>query len=106
MKIDYQQIEQDFPKAYAAFKESKYYRKNDTHGYPCFDDRDLYDFFDEQEFLVLIGCCLRFGYRITDHEKNVGWKIIYDQVYNKYDTRTEAECAAFYAAFKLLEETL
>lgn len=102
MKIDYKQIEQDFPKAFAVFKESMYYRILEPDGYVLFDDRDLYDFFDEKHLYLL-------PYRFLDNT----WVYTIDDTYcgaivsNKhYHTRTEAEAGAFYAAFKLLEETL
>lgn len=101
MKLDYQQIEQDYTKAYGVFKQSKYFRISEPDGYLLFDDRDLYDFFDEQEFYIEV------------YRGKIYW---YFEIYhNEYETadyvdkstsRTEAEACAFYAAFKLLEETL
>lgn len=100
MKINYEQIEQDYPKAYGMFKQSKYYRVSEQ-GYHLFDDRDLYDFFDEHELYV----------EVFRGDKN--W---FFEAYNKdfvasdysekHKSRTEAEACAFNAAFKLLEETL
>ena len=105
MKINYEQIEQDYPNAYGVFKQSKYYRVSEQ-GYLLFDDRDLYDFFDEQKLIITISHNIRFGYMITDHNNMLGWTIIHQNEYNKFNTRTKAEACAFNAAFKLLEETL
>ena len=61
MKINYEQIEQDYPKAYGMFKQSKYYRVSEQ-GYHLFDDRDLYDFFDEHELYVEVFREIRIGF--------------------------------------------
>lgn len=99
--MNYEQIEQDYPKAYGVFKQSKYYRINEPDGYLLFDDRDLYDFFDEQEhFIQVYKSARKWYWHIDDGNEVIGaWE-------HHEKSRTEAEACAFYAAFKLLEETL
>lgn len=98
--MNYTQIEQDYPKAYGVFKQSKYYRVSDS-GYLLFDDRDLYDFFDERELFI----------EISHTKREWSWIIFKGDdglECFEYSTkrRTSAEACAFNAAFKLLEETL
>ena len=60
--------------------------------------RDLYDFFDENNLIVVITCEMDYGYEILIHRYD-----LIDQVKRWYDTRIEAETEAFTKAFEIME---
>jgi len=71
------------------------------------DDRLLFDFFDEQGITVLITREFAYGYEILLNGCDVEESNIEDLEVNKwYDSRTEAEKAAFLKAFEILEGKL
>lgn len=66
-----------------------------------FDLRDLFDFFDENLITVLLTCEFDFGFEILENRYE---SII--EVKKWYNSRKEAESAAFTKAFEILESKL
>lgn len=67
--------------------------------YDFINERDLYDFFDENEIYILP--------EKTEFEEGIewGWDLISDCEYG-FNSRPEAESAAFTKAFEILENKL
>lgn len=86
------------------------YRSDDKY----FNDRDLYDFFDENGIRVTIDLFQDdFDIEIYINQKEGEWEwlLIYEsdtpkEGWKGFKTRTEAETAAFTKAFGILEEKL
>jgi len=121
--MDYGQIKNEYPKAYK--KACDYFLRKSKGATviektrETFDvfmnlrivDRMLYDFFDEQGLYISVspnagysswGCCI---YNAIGDNWNLEYGIIINED-TDYVNRTEAEEAAFVAAFEILEQQL
>lgn len=115
--MNWQQIKEQCPKAWAAL-DSWFDEENGTYvvnmipigdDYYSFTPRDLYDFFDSKQICVELNLNREedtFYVRLRHNEATSVW--LKDEVgFTKdFDTRTEAESAAFTRAFQILEERL
>ena len=98
----------EYPKAWELFKKHHVYKEHDYYGYIITYMRDLYDFFDDQEVYVSISHTILSGEKV-----NMVWGYLvsikgyftnnYKSVFN---SRKDAEYAAFVRAFEILEEQL
>ncbi len=94
--IDWKNIKEKYPKAYEKFIHEWY------HGYKdLINERDLYDFFDEQGINILITCEFDFGYEILDNRYEVN-----QEVKKWFNSRQEAESEVFTKAFEILNDKL
>ena len=118
--MNWKEIKEKYPKAFNQMNEwygeglLEFHHSENRYGHYFTDgvhivemwndflDRNLYDFFDENEIWIDI-----------DHEFGADWTFTIDNGGNGHDgdgtiykTRTEAETAAFTKAFEILEEKL
>lgn len=127
--MNYNELKQNYPQAFDQFVNwyRKYFDLSMFSGFPKLDlglleqiisddnsnlTRDLYDFFDSEKVYVgvwperdFVKKSIVFMYSITNGKQH---HILNDDtVYiASYDTRTEAEEAAFTKAFEILEQQL
>lgn len=131
--MNWRKIKKNYLKAYNSFKSSQpehLILDNDGMNWHCTDGvhiivqkhpynlRDLYDFFDEQQIKISITCthgfdayickgCECYPYVKENRELTMQARDKYDGKRGIFfDTRQEAETAAFEKAFKILEEKL
>jgi hypothetical protein len=100
--MNWKQIKEKYPKAFDKYID--WCHAEDCPSIDCYshNDRDAYDFFDEQGIYITVNTESYFGgwiYYIEDKEH----QIIGDDGYYDYKTRTEAEEKAFEEAFEILE---
>jgi len=102
-KENWRQIENKYPKAYALWMQF-----DSPEAKICVTYRDLYDFFDEQGIYVAITTLLKphtdDSTRFFEWDIDIEYETFMD--YELYNTRQEAEEAAFLQAFEILEEKL
>lgn len=94
---DWVNISVSYPRSYAKVKQ--WIKSNFKEGQDS--ERDLYDFFDENGITILLTCEFDFGFEILEHRYE---SII--EVKKWYNSRKEAESAAFIRAFEILEQKL
>ena len=105
--MNWTEIKEKYPKAYDSLLEWE--PIIDISVWIYFKDRNLYDFFDEQELIIEIGVeygkdCEDYWFEWFINLKGTGGA---DYLGHKcYKSRSEAEQAAFTKAFEILEEKL
>ena len=108
--MNWNEIKEKYRKAYLLMiKQLDSKRLLDINAEPR-NIRDLYDFFDEQGILIIIDKDWEYMYS-DDMErrylKTWNYEISQEPFYgDSYETRTEAEQAAFEKAFEILERRL
>lgn len=125
--INYAEIKEKYPKAF----EALLYRWNqpdgdgdasvaqlvldgDNFGWNCspweeFDDRDLFDFFDERGLDISILSHFDSSEGFVKGQRTYTFQVLNFDLYKvawSYNTRSEAETAAFTKAFEILESQL
>jgi len=114
--MSWQEINKKYPKAwniYMNWFSEQNYGENLDFAF----NRDLYDFFDEQEIFIWIGPEIQYTREIDENDNNPHYCIddwgydIHDHSYTlasgyECKTRQEAEQAAFEKAFEILENKL
>lgn len=127
---DFKELKKSCPKAMEVFENTNkggardypetdgtcYYSKDVNGGHRYYNERDLYDFFDEHGiYLNIIPRCHHkevcfevVGLRHYPNTSHLGQKeYLFDEwEYLKYKTRHEAENIGFVKAFEYLEYTL
>ena len=114
-------IKEKYPKAHKKLGEWLDWDKHlEKYQHLLHNDRDLYDFFDEQGIYITVmyDGLAPFQAQITQEGKSENgseyiWHLpdfrfsdTWKNYYKKYKTRTEAEEQAFLKAFSILEEKL
>ncbi len=116
--MNWKEIKKKYPKAWMLLMEWFWYKKNITLGIELsrifMPERKLYDFFDEQKTFIVINHYWMHNYRNDDDSgetfKTKGrlhWSFqIFSFRMPNFESRIEAEQAAFLKAFEILEKKL
>lgn len=102
--MNWNRIRNKYPKAHELYDSwhMDIYR-NRGRDYISYEDRDLYDFFDENHIYITLEGYLLASY-IVNKEGSRLWAE--DPLTISYKSRSQAESSAFEKAFEILEERL
>lgn len=108
--MNWENIQKEYPEAYELFIKSDQYKTHDIYGFIETRIRDLFDFFDENGTIVEVSTSkyldenkldlILFDY-VVYHDKRNEY-----ECESEFETRSEAEKAAFTKAFKILNDKL
>lgn len=120
--MNWEKIKEQYPKAVLKLKEWRHIKPDCEFGLFEFSEifkgkRLLYDFFDKNEVWISIELEIQYTREIDEDDKNPHYvpegfySMVHDNSYlldsqGLFDTRKEAETAAFTKAFELLEKKL